>query len=138
MLRILLCIFMFAIHYLESLWKYFEEPIVFLTIRQCNKEEPSSSINNIRSFLFEQYEKFVVLFFNQSKKQEECHLYKINLHFPILIFILKCSSLFYCLIFLRKILVGFYERQCYYILQKQIEPFVHIRSVALISKQNSK
>jgi len=138
MLRIVLCIFMFVIHYLEYLWKYFEKPIVVLTIRQCNIEQSLSSISNIRSFLFDQYEKILAFIFNSSlitKKQQECYLYKINLHLSIIFFILKCLCIFYCLILIFKILVWFYDKQCYYILQKQIKPFVHIRSVALISKR---
>jgi hypothetical protein len=130
MLKILLCLFIF----LEFLWKYFEEPIIFLTIRQCNNKQSLLSVNNIRSFLYDQYEKFLTLFFNSSlitKNQQECHLYKINLYIPIIFFLLKCLSIFYCL----QILVWIYEQLCYYILQKQIKPFVHIRSVALISKK---
>lgn len=125
MLKIILCIFI--IHYLEYLWKTFEEPIVYLIIRPCN--HPSS----IRAFFLEQYEKIRAFIFN-SKKHEECQLYQINLHLSLLFFIFKYSSIFYCLILLFKILIWFYEKQCYYILRKQIKPFVHIRSVALISQ----
>jgi len=128
MLRIVLCIFMFGIYYLEYLWKYFEKPIIFLIIRQCNNEQ----LLSFRSFLFDQYEKILAFIFNSSfisKKQQECDLYKINLHISIIFFILKCL----CFIFLFKILIWFYNKQCYYILQKQIQPFVHIRSVALIN-----
>jgi hypothetical protein len=135
MIKILL---LFVIDYLEFVWKYFQEPIIFLTIQQCNNEQSLSSMSNIRSFLFAQYEKIVALLLNFSlitKKQQQCHLYKINLHVPIILFILKCGCITYCLLVLRKILVEFYEKQCYFILQKQTKPFVHIRSVALISKQ---
>lgn len=135
MIKILL---LFVIDYLEFVWKYFQEPIIFLTIQQCNNEQSLSSMSNIRSFLFAQYEKIVTLLLNFSlitKKQQQCHLYKINLHIPIILFILKCGCITYCLLVLRKILVELYEKQCYFILQKQTKPFVHIRSVALISKK---
>jgi len=135
MIKILL---LFVIDYLEFVWKYFQEPIIFLTIQQCNNEQSLSSMSNIRSFLFAQYEKIVTLLLNISlitKKQQQCHLYKINLHVPIILFILKCGCITYCLLVLRKILVEFYGKLCYFILQKQTKPFVHIRSVALISKQ---
>ncbi len=114
MLKIILCIFTF--YYLEYLWKCFEEPIIYLTIRPCNH----------RRFLFE---KFLAFIFNSSI--EKCQLYQINLHLPLLFFIFK----FYCLILFFKMLIWFYEKQCYYILQQQIKPFVHIRSVALISQK---
>jgi hypothetical protein len=127
MIRLILCIF---IHYLEYLWKYLEQPIGFLIIRQCKNEE---SMSHIRSFLFDQYEKILSLFLNR-KKQQECHLYKINLHLPMLFFLLKCIFISYYLHLLLKILHWLYEKQCYSILQRQIKPFVHIRSVALISK----
>jgi hypothetical protein len=135
MIKILL---LFVIDYLEFVWKYFQEPIIFLTIQQCKTEQTLSSMSNIRSFLFAQYEKIVTLLLNFSlitKKQQQCHLYKINLHIPIILFILKCGCITYCLLVLRKILVELYEKQCYFILQKQTKPFVHIRSVALISKK---
>lgn len=100
---------MFIIHYVE-------QPVVFLIIRQCKNEE------SIRSF----YEKMLILFLNRAKPQE-CHLYKLNLHLPTIFFLLKC---FYYL----HLLVWLYKKQCYFILQRQIKPFVHIRSVALISQ----
>ena len=96
---------MFIIHYVE-------QPVVFLIIRQCKNEE------SIRSF----YEKILVLFLNRSKPQE-CHLYKLNLHLPMIFFLLKC---FYYLWLCKKL--------CYFILQRQIHPFIHIRSVALVSQ----
>lgn len=123
MLKIILCICI--VYYLEYLWKGLDEPIIYFTIRPCN--QPS-----IRSFLFEQYEKFLEFIF-MTKKQEECQFYQINLHLHLLFFIFKSLSISYCLIHLVKILIWIYEKQCYYILHQQIKPFVHIRSVALIS-----
>lgn len=135
-IRIFGCILLLTVHYFEFLWKHLEEPTVFLMIQKCNNDQSLSSFNYIRSFLLEQYEKIFILFSNASsitKKQPKCHIYRINLHFPVICFLFKSLCAFYYAILFFKILVWFYKKQCDYILQKQIKPFVNIRSVALIS-----
>lgn len=134
---VLLSLLILILSYLEFLWKNFEEPTLFFTIRKCHQQESSlSTITSIRSFLLEQYSRISLFLFNSSliKKQEkDCQIYKINLHVPLLFFILKSFITFYFLYLLLNILVRIYEKLCYFILEKQIKPFVHIRSVALIS-----
>ena len=132
MFRIILCLFMFIFHYLEFLWKSFEKPILYFIIRQC----PHQSRNNIRSFFVEQYQKLLAFIFN-TQQHDECHLYKVNLHLDILFFIFKSSSIIYSLLLLLRMFKWFYAKQSQYILQKQIKPFIHIRSVARINQQSS-
>lgn len=117
MLKIFFFIFIILINYL---WKYFEKPLIYLTIRKCYNKQSLSFLQT-----------FLSLFSFHPQTQQECYLYKINLHTPIIFFLLKCILIFYC----SKILVWFYKKQCYFILQKQIHPFIHIRSVALMSKK---
>ena len=133
-----LCILMVVIYYLDYLWKSFQEPIVYLTFQKCHIKQLTPSTSTIRSFFFEQYQKFIALFSNSSSYlniQQQCHHYKINLHLSVTFFILKYLCIVYCLIIFFRILLWFYEKLCFYILQKQMHPFVHIRSVALVSQK---
>ena len=128
MFRIIFYLFVFLLHYL---WTSADRPVVHLVIQQCN---PSSAVT-LRSFLVEYYEKFLASIFHSSmsNNRKECQSYRINLHLSLVFFIVHCSSIFDVVIHLFKILSWFYRKQCYYILQKQIQPFIHIRSVALMS-----
>lgn len=129
-MKIIFCLLIFILHYLEYLWKSFDQPLIHLSIEQCQQ----TSIDTIRSFLFEQYKKFLAFISNNEK---ECQVYQINLHLPILFFLLKCSSISYIFIHLFKILAWCYTLSSLYILRKQIQPFIHIRSIALISPKTS-
>lgn len=119
---------MFILHYW---WKSFDQPVVHLIIQQCNP----STVGNIRSFLFEYYDKFLAYIFHSPmmNNEKECQTYQINLRLSLVFFIVHCSSIIDIVIHLFKFFSWFYQKQCYYILEKQIQPFIHIRSVALMS-----
>ena len=135
MIKLLSCIIILALY---LLWKSMHEPFIYLTVQQCRNDHPLPSKNYLQSFVTEQYKNILRLIFHSSwttKKPSDCPFYKINLQLPILFFILTCSSALYCIKLLWKYLVWIYTQQCYLLLRKQIHPFVHVRSVAFVSRQ---
>ena len=137
MLGLVLCLCLSTVSYLEFLWNHHAQPTVFLTIRSCRDEQRvSTRATAWWSFLFEHYEKIASLIpvpFFRTATQPTCHLYKINLHLPIVLLVIKSSCLLFYMRTLARLLVWLYRKPCYWILQKQNQPFTHIRSVSLTS-----
>lgn len=126
---IIFILFVFSLSYFEYLWNSFNYPIVYLTIQQCQNQP---SIDSLRSFFIQQYQKLTNLFFNRTIPKQ-CHRYKINLHLSLTLFIFNCL----CSIYFIKFLDYLYKNLCYFILRKQTYPFVHIQSIALTNKKDN-